>query len=69
MVGVNVSHSYFHPGGAHITRVKIISHTCLLLQFRMPSCYMKFGFCDDQWLNLSIAMTAIIELYVSYIII
>ena len=27
MVGVNISHSYFHPGGAHITRVKIISHT------------------------------------------
>ena len=26
MVGVNISHSYFHPGGAHITRVKIISH-------------------------------------------
>ena len=27
MVGVNISHSYFHPGGAHITWVKIISHT------------------------------------------
>ena len=25
MVGVNISHSYFHPGGAHITWVKIIS--------------------------------------------
>ena len=29
MVGVNISHSYFHPGGAHITRVKIISHRFL----------------------------------------
>ena len=27
MVGVNISQSYFHPGGAHITWVKIISHT------------------------------------------
>ena len=27
IVGVNISHSYFHPGGAHITWVKIISHT------------------------------------------
>ena len=27
MVGVNISHSYFHPGGAHITWVKITSHT------------------------------------------
>ena len=27
MVGVNISHLYFHPGGAHITWVKIISHT------------------------------------------
>ena len=27
MVGVNISHSYFHPGGAHITRVKIKFHT------------------------------------------
>ena len=31
MVGVNISHSYFHPGGAHITWVKIISHTGLYL--------------------------------------
>ena len=27
MVGVNISHSYFHPAGAHITWVKIISRT------------------------------------------
>ena len=27
MVEVNISHSYFHPGGAHIMWVKIISHT------------------------------------------
>ena len=27
MVRVNISHSYFHLGGAHITWVKIISHT------------------------------------------
>ena len=27
MVGVNISHSYFHPGGAHITWVKIRQQT------------------------------------------
>ena len=27
MVGVNISHSYFHPAGAHITWVKIISQS------------------------------------------
>ena len=38
MVGVNISHSNFHPRGAHITWVKIISHTGssrLLLAFNI----------------------------------
>ena len=36
MVGVNISYSYFHPGGAHITRVKIISHTGIDLVEFLP---------------------------------
>ena len=42
MVGVNISLSYFHPGGADITQVKIISHTGMAESyFAKQACHNK----------------------------
>ena len=55
MVGVNISHSYFPPGGAHITWVKIISHTGILLanifwpSAILPSAY-RYQQCTSKYL-------------------
>ena len=58
MVGVSISHSYFHPGGAHITWVKIISHVTPALHpglnnqsswCSLVSIYWMFDTSDTQW--------------------